>query len=75
MDPPGDGILATVGGHLNVHLSPISFEVWWHVGVSVAISEPMYFGFTGVYCSGQLVNAAPSFDKALVSEGGAALHC
>ena len=74
LDPLSDDILATVRGHLDVHSSAVAFEVGWHFGVSIAIPNAADFGLAGVYCSGELVDAASCLNEALVGKGGAALY-
>jgi len=74
-DPAGDNILATVGGHLNVHSSSIAFVLWWHLGVCVAISDAADFGLAEVYGPVELVDLVACFCKLLVGDGGAAAYC
>ncbi len=57
-DPLSNDVLATVGGHLDVHSSTVVFEVGRHFRVPIAISDAANFGFMGVYCSSKLVDAA-----------------
>ena len=73
-NPLGDDILPTVGGHLDVHLSSVAFEVKQHLGVSIAISDMADFGLAGVYHPRELVDAASGLAKALVSEGSASSY-
>ncbi len=73
-NPSGNDILTIVGGHLDVHSSPISLKLGGHVGVPVAIPKVADFTFVGVYCPVELVDAAAGFGEALVGEGGVASH-
>ncbi len=73
-NPLSDDVLAIVGGHLDVHSSPISLKLGGHVGVPVAIPKVADFTFVGVYCPVELVDAAAGFGEALVGEGGVASH-
>jgi len=70
-DPLGDDVLATVGGHLDVHLSSILLEVGQHFGGPIVVPDAVDFGFSGVYCPIELVDMVPGLAKALVGKGGA----
>src|SRR6266851_9226990 len=70
-DPLGDDVLATVGGHLDVHSSTIVLKVGWHFGVPIPIADAADFSLTGVDGAGELVDASSSFSEALVGDGGA----
>ena len=73
-DPLGDDILATVGGHLDVHSSTVALKVGRHVGVPVVVSDAADFGLAGMYRSGELVNVVSGLAKVLVGEGGASSY-
>ena len=74
-NPSGNDILAAVGGYLDVHPSSVVLEFGWHFGVSVAVSKAADLTFVGVYCPGELVDAAAGFGEPLVGDGCALLYC
>jgi len=74
LDPFGDDVLSTVGGHLDVHSPTIVFEVGWHLGVPVAVLDMPDFCFTGMYCSSELVDVASGLAEALVGDGSASSY-
>ncbi len=65
-DPTGDDVFAILGGHLDVHSSPVAFELRGHVNISHSVPEAADFSFMGVYCSSELVNAVVSLSEPLV---------
>jgi len=73
-NPLGDDVLTAVGGHLDVHSSPITLEVGWHFRACIAVLDVADLGLAGMYCSSELVDTASCLGKALVSEGSTALH-
>src|SRR5216683_1882159 len=75
LDPLGDDVLATMGGHLNVHLPSVSLKVGQHLRVPVGIADVADFGFLSVHCSVEPVDVAPGFGEALVGDGGASSDC
>ncbi len=75
LDPLGNDVLTIVGGHLDVHLSPIAFEGGGHFYISCPILELADFSLMDVYCSYELVDVAVGFGEALVNGGCSALDC
>ena len=73
-NPLGDNVLSAVGGHLDVHSPAIAFEVGWHCGVPIAISDTLDFSLAGVYCSGELVDVVSGLAEALVGDGSASSY-
>ncbi len=65
-DPASEDILTVVGVHLDVHAPSIALEGGGHIHISHPVSEMVNLGFAGVYCSGELVNAAAGFGELLV---------
>ncbi len=62
-----------MGGHLDVHLSSVLLVVGQHLGGVVGASDVLDFGFPGVYCPVELVDASVGFGEALVGDGAALL--
>ena len=60
---------------MNVHSSSVLLEAGQHLGGFVGALDVMYFGFSSVNCSVELVDAASGFGEALVSDGAALLDC
>jgi len=46
VDPSGDDVLTIVGGHLNVHPTPIVFKVRGHVDIARSVPEVADLNFT-----------------------------
>jgi len=66
-DPPGNDILSIMGGHLDVHSSPIVFKGQGHLYISCPVTELADFSLVGVYSSCKLINVVLGFCEALVS--------
>ena len=75
LDPVGDNVLAIVGGHLDVHSSPVALEIRGHLAVPRPVSEVVDLGFVGVYCSSELVDVVVGFGKPLVGDCHTLMHC
>jgi len=73
-DPAGDDVLSIVGGHLNVHSSSVVLKLSWHLRIPIVVPDAADFGFTGVYCSGELVDPMVGFHESLVGDGGSAAY-
>ena len=65
-DPSSDNVLAAVGGHLDVHSSPIVFKGGGHLDVPHPVLEVADLGFSGMYHSCELVDVMVGFGEALV---------
>jgi len=75
LDPSGDDVFSTLGGHLDVHLSSVTLVLGQHVAVSHVVSEVVDFGFVEVYHSSELVDVVVGFSKPLVSDCHASAYC
>ncbi len=58
---------------MDVHPSSVSLVVGWHLGCWVGVLDMADFGLPGVYCSLEVVDAAPGFGETLVGNGAASL--
>ncbi len=67
LDPLSNNVLAAVGGHLNVHSSPIVFKGGGHFDVSCLVVEVVDLGFMSVHSCCELGDVVVGFSEALVS--------
>ena len=60
---------------MDVHLSSVLLVVGQHLGGVVGASDVLDFGFPGVYCPVELVDASAGFGDTLVGDGAASPDC
>ena len=60
---------------MDVHSSPVSLIVGRHLGGSAGNPDAADFGFPGMHCSLEVVDAASGFGKMLVGNGAASPDC
>ena len=74
-DSLGDDVLTTVGGHLDVHSSPILLKGGGHFCISHPVSEVANLDFTGVYSPIELVDVVAGFGEFLVGGCHSLAYC